>query len=244
MAENFVLIHSALHGAWCWAAVIRQLELGGDRAFALDLPGRGSHPMPHASITCTTWVDAVVRAIEERDLRDVVLAGHSLGGVTISGVAVRVPKRIKRVIYVTAIVPPEEGTLQDDFAGLLSPETAAAMHPIDGGISSMIDRDFFRSHFIQDASRDMQDFVYAALVPEAMNIVAEAIPMKKFHALGLPTSYVICEDDLAFDDPKKWHPYFSSRLRNPTTRSIKCGHELMFTQPVECARALAELARG
>ena len=244
MADNFVLIHGAWHGAWCWAAVIRQLELGGDRAFALDLPGRGANPIPHASITRTTWVEAVVRMIEERDLRDVVLAGHSLGGVTISGVALRIPKRLKRVIYVTALVPPETGTLQDDFARLWSPEAAAAIQPIDGGISSMMEREFFRSHFIQDASRDLQDFVYAALVPEAMNISAEAIPMKEFHALDLPTSYVICEDDLALDDPKKWHPYFSSRLRNPTTRSIKCGHELMFTRPAECARALAELARG
>ena len=244
MADNFVLIHGAWHGAWCWAAVIRQLELGGDRAFAIDLPGRGAHPMPHASVTRAAWVDAVVRAIEERDLREVVLAGHSLGGVTISGVALRIPKRLKRVIYVTALVPPEEGTLQDDFARLRSPEAAASMQQIDSGISSMIDRGFFRSHFIQDASPDLQDFVYAALVPEAMNITAEATPMREFHALDLPTSYVICEDDLAFDDPKKWHPYFSSRLRNPTTRSLKCGHELMFTRPVECAHALVELARG
>jgi hypothetical protein len=45
-------------------------------------------------------------------------------------------------------------------------------------------------------------------------------------------------------DPKLWHPGFSWRLRNPTTRSLKCGHELMFTQPVATARALIELARG
>jgi hypothetical protein len=36
MAEIFVLVHGAWHGAWCCAAAPRQLELGGDRAFALD----------------------------------------------------------------------------------------------------------------------------------------------------------------------------------------------------------------
>ncbi len=74
-----------------------------------------------------------------------------------------------------------------------------------------------------------------------MGVIA---PMKQFHQLDLPTSYVICEDDLVAGDPKKWHPGQSQRLRNPTTRSLKAGHELMFTQPVECAGALMDLARG
>ncbi|HJU28221.1 MAG TPA: alpha/beta fold hydrolase, partial [Candidatus Binataceae bacterium] len=106
MAETFVLVHGAWHGAWCWAAVMRQLELSGHRAVALDLPGRGSNPMDHAKITREVWVDAVVGLIEERGLHDVVLAGHSLGGLTITGVGLKIPKRIKRLIYVTAIVPP------------------------------------------------------------------------------------------------------------------------------------------
>ena len=40
MAENFVLVHGAWHGAWCWAGVIAALEREGHRAYAVDLPGR------------------------------------------------------------------------------------------------------------------------------------------------------------------------------------------------------------
>jgi hypothetical protein len=43
-------------------------------------------------------------------------------------------------------------------------------------------------------------------------------------------------------DPLRFHPLFTERLRNPTLRSIKSGHGVMFTKPVECARAIAELA--
>jgi len=245
MAENFVLIHGAWHGGWCWAAVMRQLELDGHRAFALDLPGRGASPLHHSKVTCEVWVESVVRLIEQRDLDNVVLAGHSLGGLTISGVAVKIPERIKRVIYVSAVVPPEDMTLMDDFvANMMTPETTAAMQEVDGGLSNVMEANYFRRYFMQDASRDLQDFVLAALAPEAAGPTREIAPMKQFHKLDLPTSYVICEDDLVAGDPKKWHPGQSSRLRNPTTRSIKAGHELMFTRPIECAQALVELARG
>jgi pimeloyl-ACP methyl ester carboxylesterase len=243
MAETFVLVHGAWHGAWCWAAVMRQLEIGGDRAFALDLPGRGASPMDHAKVTREVWVDAVARFIEDRDLRNVVLAGHSLGGLTITGVGLKVPNRIKRLIYVTAVVPSEQGSLADELGANLTPAAREAMEVLNGGMSSMMSAARFRSHFIQDGSRDLQDFALAALAPEAMLPWSQIVPMREFFALDIPTSYVACEDDLVMDDPKAWHPGLSGRLRNPTIRSIKAGHELMFTKPVECARALAELAR-
>ncbi|HKV55480.1 MAG TPA: alpha/beta fold hydrolase [Candidatus Binataceae bacterium] len=243
MAENFVLIHGAWHGGWCWAGVSRQLEINGDRAYAMDLPGRGDKPLEHTKVTREVWVDSVVRFIEERGLRNVVLAGHSLGGLTITGVALKIPERIKRIVYVTAVVPPEEGTLADDFAANMPPTMQAAMEQLNGGISSVVGAEYFRTNFMQDASRDLQDYVLSGLAPEAMIPVSERVPMREFYALKLATSFVICEDDLVMGDPAKWHPGQSGRLRNPTTRSIKAGHELMFTRPVECARALAELAR-
>ena len=217
MAENFVLVHGAWHGGWCWASVMRQLEIHGHRAFALDLAGRGNNPVDHAKVTRSLWVDDVIRLIDQHNLKDVVLAGHSLGGLTISGVAVKIPQRLKRVIYVTALVPPEDMTLMEDFAAnMMTPETAAAMQEANGGLSNTMEANYFRNHFMQDGSRDLQDFVLAALAPEAVGPLGEISPMKEFHKLDLPTSYVICEDDLVAGDPKKWHPGQSRRLRNPT----------------------------
>jgi pimeloyl-ACP methyl ester carboxylesterase len=91
MAENFVLVHGAWHGAWCWAGVIAQLERAGDRAYAVDLPAHGANRLDPAKATRGLYVDSVMRFIEERNLHNVVLAGHSLGGMTIAGVAQRIP---------------------------------------------------------------------------------------------------------------------------------------------------------
>jgi pimeloyl-ACP methyl ester carboxylesterase len=99
----------------------------------------------------------------------------------------------------------------------------------------------FRRQQMHDASRDLQDFVIAAIVPDQMAVLSEPVPMKDFYALDPPTSVIVLEDDVAID-PLRFHPLFTERLRNPTLRSIKSGHGVMFTKPVECARAIAELA--
>ncbi|HEY2104769.1 MAG TPA: alpha/beta fold hydrolase, partial [Candidatus Binataceae bacterium] len=104
MAETFVLVHGGSLGGWSWAAVIAQLQKLGHRAMAVDLPGRGENPYDLAKITLAVHIDAVTRYIEERGLRDVVLLGHSMAGIIIPGVTVRMPDRIKRLIFMSAMV--------------------------------------------------------------------------------------------------------------------------------------------
>jgi pimeloyl-ACP methyl ester carboxylesterase len=239
MANTFVMVHGAWHAAWCWAAVIRQLEAGGDRAFAVDLPGRGSNPCDHARVTRAMWVESVARFIEERDLKDVVLAGHSLGGLTISGVAQQIPQRLKRVVYVSALVPRDGLSVIEDMSTAVNLERASQISSAAGAASTVVQPDGFRRYFMQDGSGDLQDFVLAALIPEVAGPSLEKVPMKD---CGVPSGYIVCEDDIVFGDPALWHPHLSSRLRNPVIRSVKSGHEVMFTRPVECARALAEIA--
>ena len=73
MGDTFVLVHGAWHGAWCWAAVKRQLQILGDQAFAVDLPGHGASNINRAGATLDAYVDSVVTYIEDRGLSDVVL---------------------------------------------------------------------------------------------------------------------------------------------------------------------------
>jgi pimeloyl-ACP methyl ester carboxylesterase len=243
MGDTFVLVHGAWHGAWCWAAVVRQLQKLGDRAFAVDLPGHGASNISRAEATLAGYIDSVTKFIEERGLSDVILAGHSLGGMTISGVVQKIPARIKRVIYVSAIVP-----LDGESAIHTLPDADAVARVLEGlrsrpDPSSPVDEQMFRTAYMQDASRDLQDFVLSALVPEPVAPMLETLSMKSFYTCGVPQSFLVCEDDIS-RGPGHWHPNFSSRLANPTMRFVKCGHEIMFTAPVQCARALHKLAQS
>lgn len=107
---NFVLVHGAWHGGWCWEYVTPLLEAAGHRAFAPDLPGMGSDTTPLATITLdgwARWLADYIRRIDE----PVVLVGHSRGGLVISQAAEYASGHVARLVYLTAFLVPDGATL-------------------------------------------------------------------------------------------------------------------------------------
>ena len=92
---TFGLVHGAWHGAWCWAALERELAARGHRAIAVDLP------CDDPSATFDDYAGVVVAGLVGED-DDVVLVGHSLGGHTIPLVAAQRP--VRRLVYVCAVL--------------------------------------------------------------------------------------------------------------------------------------------
>jgi pimeloyl-ACP methyl ester carboxylesterase len=103
---NFVLVHGAWHGAWCWARVLPLLARAGHRAHAVTLTGLGdrSHLL-NRDITLETHIADVMQTIESEELRDVVLVGHSYAGMLVTAVADRMTDRLAHLVYVDAVVP-------------------------------------------------------------------------------------------------------------------------------------------
>ncbi len=83
-----MLVHGAWHGGWCWRRVSDLLEKRGQKVFTPTMTGLGerSHLMD-AKINLATHVTDIVNVIKWEGLKDIVLVGHSYGGVIISGVA-------------------------------------------------------------------------------------------------------------------------------------------------------------
>lgn len=112
---TFVLVHGGGHGGWCYAKVKRRLERAGHEVFAPSLTGLAERAhLLSPAVDLRLHVDDVVRLLHYWDLRDVVLVGHSYGGMVITGVADRVPDRIRRLIYVDALLP-ENGECVNDI---------------------------------------------------------------------------------------------------------------------------------
>jgi len=108
---SFVLIHGAGFGANCWDELIPHLNT---QALAVDLPGRGTRvDVGLRAITLADCADAVREDVEAKDLRDVVLVGHSFAGVTVPRVLDLLPDRIRHVVLVSAVVPPDGSRVLD-----------------------------------------------------------------------------------------------------------------------------------
>ena len=103
---NFVLVHGAWHGGWCWKRVVDRLQAQGHRAHAVTLTGVGERVHLMSSlITLETHIADVANLIEAEELQDVVLAVHSYAGMLGTAIADRMAQRLKHLVYVDAVVP-------------------------------------------------------------------------------------------------------------------------------------------
>ncbi len=109
-----VLVHGAWGGGWKFARVAEALRKRGHIVFTPTLTGQGerSH-LQSAAINLTTHVTDILNVIRYEDLSDVVLLGHSYGGMVITAVADAVPQKIKALVYLDAFIPEDGKSLFD-----------------------------------------------------------------------------------------------------------------------------------
>jgi pimeloyl-ACP methyl ester carboxylesterase len=124
----FVIVHGAWSGAHAWRWVRPLLRAAGHEVFTPTLTGLGerSHLLSR-QVDLDMHVQDVVSVLEYEDLREVVLVGHSYGGMVITGAADRVPEQVAQLVYLDAEVP---GDGQSEY-DLLPPDERARL-PIIG----------------------------------------------------------------------------------------------------------------
>jgi len=103
---NFVLVRGAWIGGWYWRPIAQALRAAGHEAYAPTLTGLGERiHLMSPSINLDTHITDVVNVIKEEGLSDVVLVGHSYGGMVVTGVADALPDKIISLVYLYAFVP-------------------------------------------------------------------------------------------------------------------------------------------
>ena len=104
-AQTFVLVHGAWHGGWCWSRVADRLHAAGHHVFTPTQTGLGERKhLLSKDITLDTFTRDIANVIEAEELTNVVLVGHSFGGLAISGVADAMPERIRHLVYLDSLM--------------------------------------------------------------------------------------------------------------------------------------------
>lgn len=105
---TFVLVPGMCHGAWCFDGLAAGLRSAGHRVLGLTLTGvaERAHLLP-GGVNLDTHLADTLAAIDAdaRDIDDLVLVGHSYGGMVITGVADRIPDRVDAMVYLDAVMP-------------------------------------------------------------------------------------------------------------------------------------------
>ena len=233
---DFVLIHGAWHGGWCWADVARGLSLRGHRVFAPSLTGcadRGHLLSP--LVTLGTHVDDVVRLIEFESLEGCVLVGHSYGGNVISGVADRLRERVQHYVFLDAGVPPDEATIWS----WSQPHSDATKASRRGQIASegrgiFLPQPPAQAFGVTDP--DQAKWLEARLTPMPAGLYDSLIELRNGGSRGLRRTYVAATAPV-YETMRS----VQQRLRNDSSWSfleIATCHDMMVTAPDQVVQLL------
>jgi pimeloyl-ACP methyl ester carboxylesterase len=234
---TFVLVHGGGHGGWCWQPTARLLRDMGHDVYTPTLTGFGerSH-LDTSTVNFATFVTDITNVLWFEDLHDVVLVGHSMGGVIVPRVAEALPGRVRRAVWLAAVVTADgESLLQ---AVPQSPWIARAVTIGDDG-TAHTDPERILDANIHDGTPEQRAFVHDRHLPYPPYALTEPGRLSAFLALGLPTAYVIAADDRTIE------PHiaatFAARLPGADVREVAGGHDCMITQPQQVAATLDSL---
>ena len=121
---TYVLVHGGGHGGWCYQRVARLLRAQGHEVYTPTLTGLGERAhLLNAEVDLHRHVEDVAAVLHFEDLRDVILVGHSYGGMVITGAADWAADRVGKLVFLDAATP-VNGQSLFDVAG---PVIGAAM---------------------------------------------------------------------------------------------------------------------
>ena len=247
---TFVLVHGAWHGGWCWKKVVPLLRAAGHEIYAPTLTGLGERAhLLTREIGLDTHVQDIVNLLEYEELTQVVLVGHSYGGMVITGVAERVPDRLRQLVYLDAAAPVgAERSLRTLYQRYTPARWAAFEAQIQGpgegwliplpsgGVTWSVDAGFMG---VTDPA-DLR-WLWARLTAHPAWSALQELPGDHTPARHLPHAFILCPET-----PGAVTPFsaFGELVQAGGGRHYELvgGHDIMVTRPREFADLLGEIA--
>jgi pimeloyl-ACP methyl ester carboxylesterase len=220
---TFVLVHGAWHGGWCWKRVRKALQAEGHDVFTPTLTGVAdrSH-LASPQVDLETHIADVVNLLRWEELEDVVLCGHSYAGCVITGVADRMPERIRALVYLDAFVLEDDQGLHDTLPPVVRErQLDGARRGGNGWSVPPIPAEVFN---VNAADRAWVD---AQCTQQPLGTFQQRLRLKgTFPATKV--TYVLAT---GYDD-SPFPPFHAlAKKKGWSTVSLACGHDVMLDRP-------------
>lgn len=239
--SNFVLVHGAWHTGDLFEDVAGPIRKAGHSVHCPTIAG--NRPGDSKETGLDTAIASILSYIEDNDLTDVILLGHSYGGMIITGVADRRPERIRRLIYWNAFVPNDGECLND----MVPPHYVALFDGISAASddnSVMLPFPIWREAFINDGPLELAQSAFEKLNPHPYATFTDPIKLSKNpEQMEIAKSYINCTEDAALPQSLGWHPRLSEKLGLYRLVQVSGSHELCFSDPAALADAIMVAGR-
>jgi pimeloyl-ACP methyl ester carboxylesterase len=240
---EFVLVHGAYHGAWCWVKLQAELERRGHRVHALDMPGCGKDQTPLADVAMGTYSDRIVTTLRDVVREPVTLVGHSLGTASVSLAAEREPQRINHLVFLAGVTPRNGMSIYTLLQLLDAPNQPPPAEPPPGhpwrGVSQDVPQDQVKELFYNDCSDEDIAYANAHLRPQANAPRITPLILTPARFGSVQRTIINCSRDNAHTVVRQ----AATLALDPCKRvyTMDTGHSPFFSAPAHLADLLCEL---
>jgi len=149
--QIYVLVHGAWQAPYVWDSVQADLSKSGNKIIVVELPGHGSDTTAPHLLSLDVYRDKVIDAISKAD-SNVILVGHSMGGMVITQVAEKIPHKINKLVYIGAFLPASGQSLTDLAYSDPGSKLGPLLIPSSDQVTLDVKRDSLTYLFINDGS--------------------------------------------------------------------------------------------
>ncbi|WP_395321744.1 alpha/beta fold hydrolase [Variovorax sp. UC74_104] len=223
----FVLVHGAWHGGWCWSRVAARLRAAGHAVHTPTLTGLGERRhLLSPQVNLDTHIADVVNLLECEELQNVVLVGHSYGGIVISGAADRARDRLRQLVFLDALLLDSGKSLFSDFPDAVVQQRLKTIRETGAGVGAApaLPPSAFGVKDPADAA-----WVQRRMTPQPVGTYLQPLQLRAPLGNGLPKTYIECTTEpIATLEPTKARVRADAGWR---TRTLATGHDAMVIAP-------------
>ena len=228
-----VLVHGGGLDHRCWDPLVERID---GPVLAVDLPGRGTHPMPFGDVTFEACAASIEADVDAAGFDEVVLVGHSLAGCSMPATIGRLGARVRHAVFVAATVPDDGRSAYDmldptiqaliDGAGDVEPA------PMPPEIAAMV--------LGEDLTEAQFTWCVERLVAEAPRLTTDPVDLAPLRS-DVPRTWVRTLGDRIV--PADRQLAYAGNVVDCPVVDVDAGHMVMVSRPTELASILIDIAR-
>jgi pimeloyl-ACP methyl ester carboxylesterase len=222
----FVIVHGTWGGGWAFKKVDSLLSTTGSIVYRPTLTGQGERVhLATDNVGLQTHILDIVNTILYEDLHNVILVGHSYGGMIISGVADSIPERIGRLVYLDAFVPENNENVISLFL-----HQDKRFQPVNG---------FIIPFWVPEGQQPPKD------VPQPQHTWSDRIVLNHPERLRIPSTYILTVN--VNEDPEKDEFFLQAeraRVLGWPVLQIAADHNPHWSVPGELVRVLTQIGQN
>lgn len=235
---TLVLVHGGGLAADSWELTVDEIHRQEPEltVITLDMPGRRNSPGDLRCLTIAGYVDSLIGDIESAGVKEMVIVGHSMGGMMVPGVVTKlgVP-RVREMIFAAAFLPPEGTSIVDSSPWLIK---GIAHRFVKRNVPSETPKWLARFAFLNGVPADRRQFMTGKLYAESLRILKENVSRRGMPD-DIPRTWILTLRDRALA-PKVQRGYIEAIGGVQTLIEMDTCHCLMVSEP----ELLAEILIG